>query len=134
MGTHPAAWFRTDPLKNRFFYSIFTHDPTAASSNFFGSVMLRGMEYAAGYNPSTPVVNGTPLRHKGAISLSRTDLNVQAEGAYRLQVWSMRGELLYSAQGNGARTYRVDAFKNPGIYFAKVHSKAGVFTQKVMVQ
>ncbi len=134
MGTHPAAWYREDSHKTRYFYSIFTHDPIAAASDFFGSVMLRAMEYVAGYNESTPVVNGTTLRHKGAIALSRQDLKVQAEGPYRLQIWSMRGELVYSTQSSGLRSYHVEAFKNPGIYFAKVHSKAGVFTQKLMVQ
>ncbi len=136
MGSHPAAWYRVDSKQNHYFYSIFTHDPVAAGSDFFGSVMLRGMEYVATYNPAVPIVNGKALGRHGAMSISmaQRDLKVSSSIPYRLQVWSVNGEQLFSARGEGSKTFHVDAFKQPGIYFAKIESKQGVFTQKVMVR
>ena len=134
MGTHPAAWYREDSKQNHYFYSIFAHDQTGAASDFFGSILMRSMEYVATYNP-TPIVNGNAIHKNGVIYLSsQRALQVESKGTHRLKIWSVQGKLLYSAQGQGAKVYRPEAFRNPGVYLAKVESKDGIFSQKVMIQ
>ena len=134
MGTHPAAWYREDANKTRYFYSIFAHDQTGAASDFFGSILLRSMEYVSNYNP-TPIVNGSAIHKNGVIYLSSQHaLQVESKGSHQLKIWSVRGKLLYSVKGQGSRVYQPEIFRNPGIYLAKVESKDGVFTEKVMIQ
>ncbi len=53
MGTHPVAWIREDALQNRFFYTLLVHSDEGSATDFYQSLILRGMEYAAGYKDPT---------------------------------------------------------------------------------
>ena len=55
MGTHPAAWIRKDGLGNRIFFTLMAHSDAGSASDFFQGLVLRGLEYAAGYAEVTRV-------------------------------------------------------------------------------
>ena len=136
MGTHPAAWYRQDSKQTRYFYSIFTHDPAGAGSDFFGSILLRAMEYVAGYNSGTPITSqGASMRTLHGLSFITTsrELKVEVPGHHRLTVSLPNGRQVYSVQGENRKTYTPSAFANAGLYIVKLESKSGVFSQRVMV-
>jgi type 1 glutamine amidotransferase len=49
MGAHPVAWIREDSFANRYFYTLLVHSDEGSASDFFQSLLLRGLEHAAGY-------------------------------------------------------------------------------------
>jgi type 1 glutamine amidotransferase len=53
MGEHPVAWIREDALHNRFFYTLLVHSDEGSATDFYQGLVLRGLEYAAGYREVT---------------------------------------------------------------------------------
>jgi hypothetical protein len=135
MNPHPAAWYREDANKTRYFYGIIVHSPTGASSDFFHSLILRAMEYVAGYAPTDLTSNGGSLRTLKGMSFitDSHELRVELAGHYRLSVWSPQGKKLYAVQGEGQKTYSPEAFAKPGLYVVKLESRAANLIQRVMV-
>jgi type 1 glutamine amidotransferase len=55
---HPVAWIREDDLDNRFFYTTLIHSDSGADSDFYYSLILRALEYAAGYRDPVSLAAG----------------------------------------------------------------------------
>lgn len=139
MDPHPMAWFREDRRGNRFFYTAMIHTSagvnSTAGNDFFPSLVLRALEYTAGYSPTTITLNGQGLYNGGTyMHLTRGDLRVEHQEPYRLEIRSLQGRLLYSGNGEGPKTHRVEGLLEPGLYFISISSRKHVHTQKVMVQ
>ena len=141
MNPHPMAWYRENPVThNRFFYTALVHNSsgvTSASGNeFFPSLMLRALEYVAGYDTTTTSINGNGLYKTGksCICIMNRELKVDSKEAYQLEVRSLQGKLLYSSSGRGPQTFRPDVFKKAGMYVVRVKGGSGAYTRRVMIQ
>jgi hypothetical protein len=145
MNPHPMAWFRENPVtRNRYFYTPLVHSApgvtSTAGNDFFASLMMRAMEYVAGYDTTGVFLNGRGVYESGkhqAQVLRRGDvLKLKVDAPYRLQLVDLKGRVLFSASGRGGReySYRPDALRKPGVYVIRVASKSGSYSQRVMVQ
>ena len=142
MNPHPMAWYRENPVThNRFFYTALVHNSSgvtsAAGNEFFPSLMLRALEYVAGYDTTAVSINGNGVYKttpKSCLCLKNRELQVDTKGAYQLEVRSLQGKLLYAGHGQGQQTFRPEVFQKAGLYVVKVAGKSGVYTQRVMVQ
>jgi type 1 glutamine amidotransferase len=78
MGIHPVAWIREDAKRNRYFYTLLVHSDEGSASDFYHSLLLRGLEFSAGYRTETahnlPKIKGVrdraPTHSEGALMLS----------------------------------------------------------------
>ncbi len=139
---HPMAWYREEPNnKTRFFFTPMIHAPAGVNSqqgnDFFPSLILRALEWVANYTDTSSSIflNGRILRNaEQAIHINGGNLEIRAEGAWRLEVRSLQGRVLYRTSGTGTQTHRPAAFQKPGMYVVRVSSPQGNFTQRVMVQ
>lgn len=137
MNPHPMAWYREDPTsKSRYFYTAIIHTPEGAATDFFHNILLRGLEYTAGYQTtSIAAPNGTSMltwKNLSYITNNRS-LRVELPGAYRLSVLSPSGKSLYSVSGEGPKLYSPSALAKPGLYMVKLESGSETTTQKLMV-
>lgn len=144
MNPHPMAWFRESPVTgNRFFYTPMIHNSagvnSTAGNDFFASMILRALEYLAGYQPTSIKLNGQGMYHnkehvKGVRFIRDGSLTIDAEGAYRVEVRSLQGRLLYRGSGKGSGVHNPGALRKAGMYVVRVAVKSGSYTQRVMVQ
>jgi hypothetical protein len=144
MNPHPSTWYREAANGNRFFYTALVHNASgvnlAAGNDYFASMMLRALEYLAGYQTTSIRLNGQGMydnteKVKGVRFLRAGEpLRVESDGAYRLELRDLRGRLLYRASGRGAGTHSTQALRIPGLYVVKVAGKSGRYSQRVMVQ
>jgi hypothetical protein len=136
MNPHPMAWFREDALKNRFFYAAYIHSDAGSNSDFFHSSLLRGLEYIAGYDDTTPITaQGNSIRtleNMSYVTNSR-ELRVELDGKYRLTVFSAKGRKVFSAEGNGPMAYHPAVFAKAGLYIVKLESKSAKISQRLMI-
>ncbi len=145
MNPHPMAWYRENPVThNRFFYTALVHSSSGVTSTagneFFPSLMLRALEYVAGYDTTAAAIslngNGLGKNAKSCLYLMNHELKVDSKEPYRLEVRTLQGKLLYSnnGKGQGRETLRPEAFRKAGFYVVKIASKSGIYVQRVMVQ
>lgn len=138
MNPHPMAWFRQDDRNNRFFYTPLIHAAAGVNStqgnDFFPSLVLRGLEYVAGYQTTSIRLNGTGLHGGNAwLHADRRDLVVDAEEPYRLEVFTMDGKRRYTAEGRTRKSF-TNAFPGTGMHLVKVTTASSAYTQKVLVR
>jgi hypothetical protein len=134
MGVHPTTWIREDAKKNRYFYTLHIHSDDGANSDFFYSLIQRGLEYVAGYeDPLT--MDGADIERKDGSAFVTTgrNLNVSVDGAFRLTVWSAAGERVFSHAGHGRETVAPSAFMRAGIYYVNLATKSRNIGQSVMI-
>jgi hypothetical protein len=132
-----VAWIREDALKNRFFFTTLIHSDAGAGSDFYHSLILRALEYAAGYrdplsmggSPMTGAASGARLP---AFATSSRRIDVDAEGPFRLTLRSVRGETLYSVSGAGRQAFAPGALAQAGLYLVTLESRAGAVSRTVM--
>lgn len=138
MNPHPSAWFRENHLGNRFFYTGLVHSASGvnltAHNDFFASLMLRGLEYVAGYQPTSIALNGEGLFNgKAWLHVANRSLTITSSEPYQLEIHSLAGKLLFSAKGAGGENY-AGVFSKSGFYVVKVVTKTAAYTQRVMAQ
>ncbi|MDB5048447.1 MAG: domain containing protein [Fibrobacteres bacterium] len=131
---HPVAWIREDALKNRFFYTTLIHSDAGANSDFYHSLILRAMEYAAGYQDPVSM-GGAAIKREDGVSFvsSSRRVDVDVRGAFTLSIWSASGEKLYAAAGAGKQSLAPDPLAKAGLYFVRLESESGSFRQRVMI-
>ncbi len=126
---HPVAWTREDNLGNRFFYTTLIHSDAGAASDFYHSLILRALEYAAGYKDPL-ALGGTALPTAAnvgatAVAASRGDLEVTLEGPWRLAIATADGRTLWSTAGAGPGHFACVALSRPGRYLVRLRWGAG---------
>ncbi|GEM_PF-1363084 len=131
---HPVAWVREDALKNRFFYTTLIHSDAGANSDFYHSLILRALEFAAGYRDPVSM-GGAPIHHADGLAFvtSSRQIQVDAGGAFRLTLQSATGVTLFSVAGDGRQSYAPPAMARAGMYFLTLESRSGSISQRVMV-
>jgi hypothetical protein len=103
-------------------------------NDFFPSLVLRGVEYVAGYQSTSIRLNGKGLYGgKSWMHRDRQGLVVDAQGPYHLEAFSMDGKKLYTAGGLGGERHS-GLFARPGFYLVKVITQSASYTQKVLVR
>jgi type 1 glutamine amidotransferase len=134
---HPVAWIREDALKNRFFFTTLIHSDAGANSDFYHGLILRALEYAAGYRDPVSMGGAAVSHGEGTFATSSREIRVDAQGPYTLTVRSALGQVLYSAAGNGdgPRVHAPAALSKAGLYFITLESgnRSGAVSQRVMV-
>ena len=61
-----------------------------------------------------------------------TDLNevyVGLKGAYTLRIWNVTGNKIFEARGQNRQEFKVEAIKQPGVYFVRVETPKTVVTK-----
>lgn len=141
MNPHPSTWYRENPIThNRFFYTALVHNSSGVTSTsgneFFPSLMLRALEYVAGYDTTAVSINGNGLYKNGksCLCLMKGELKVDFQEPFQIEVRSLQGKLLFSGRGKGEQTFRPEAIQKSGLYVVKVAGKSAAFTQRVLVQ
>lgn len=141
MNPHPMAWFREDRVTgNRFFYTGLIHQNpggTAPFAQFYADMILRALEYLAGYAPAS-VGEGPGRSGAGGVRaeiLPGGVLRVNAAGPYALDVHTPDGARVFTVRGQGRthETWRTDALRAPGVYLLRVRSQAGMATRLAVV-
>jgi hypothetical protein len=140
MNPHPMAWFREDPVTgNRFFYTGLIHQNpggTTAFAEFYAGMVLRALEYLAGYAPTSIQVNGRPVGHTpGPDVLVDGAVTVSAAEPYTLGIYTLDGSRVFYARGHGRgrEVYHPDALRKSGVYVVRVSSRAGHFNRMILV-
>lgn len=134
MGVHPTTWIREDARKNRFFYTIHIHSDDGANSDFFHSLIQRALEYVAGYqDPLT--MNGKSIERKDDLGFitSSHQVTVSVNGSYRLSILAATGAGLFSASGEGRKSFAPPAISKPGIYIVNLVTNSQRITQRLMI-
>jgi hypothetical protein len=143
MNPHPSTWYREASNGHRYFYTALVHNSSGvnltAGNDYFTSLMLRALEYLAGYQSTAIRLNGAGMYHntekvKGIQFIRNGQLKVESDAPFRLELRSMQGRLLYSASGRNSGLFNPPALKQNGMYVVKVSSKKGSYSQRVMVQ
>ena len=118
---HPVAWTREDNLGNRFFFTTLIHSDAGASSDFYHSLILRALEFAAGYQDPL-AVGGTAIppadASAPAVAVRGGDLEVSVAEAWSLEITAPDGRLVWSAAGEGRRSFAPAVLRAPGRYLA----------------
>ncbi len=133
---HPVAWFREDANNVRYFYTPFGHTLAGANSDWFKSIVLRGLEYVSG-DPVTDIL--TSRTQSNLLSATPTwlgagqALSIDLPGKYRVTVWSATGRRLASVAGQGKREYALAPFKQAGTYVVMVDSPVAHLSQRIAV-
>lgn len=98
---HPVAWVREDARGNRFFYSTLIHSESGADSDFYHSLLLRAMEYVAGYAESPDGVRVPFARRPDAASHRSTQpwTEILVGGRFRLSFRTAEGKGPHSLIG-----------------------------------
>lgn len=142
MNPHPMAWFREDSATgNRFFYTGLIHqNPGGATpfAQFYADLILRALEYLAGYTPTALHEGGGGPRPRApavADVLPGGVIRLRAAGPYTLGVHTPEGTRLHSVRGQGraGEAWRPDALRVPGVYLVRVATRAGSVTRLVVV-
>jgi hypothetical protein len=138
MNPHPMAWFREDTATgNRFFYTGLIHQNpggTTPFADFFAGLVLRGLEYLAGYAPTSIVVNGRNIgASRGPDVLRDGRVAVKSAEPYVLEIHALDGRRLFRARARADETFRPEALRQPGAYVLRVSSRAGTFSRKALV-
>jgi len=141
MPVHPMAWFREDAATgNRFFYTGLIHQNpggTAAFAEFYAGLVLRGLEYLAGYTPTAITADGRTAGTSRGFAVIDGALTVTAASdavdRYEVTVHETDGRVVFRAAAEGTQTFRPEALRKPGVYIARVSSRAGAFTRTVVV-
>ncbi len=141
MTPHPMAWFREDSTTgNRFFYTGLIHqNPGGATpfAQFYADLMLRALEYLAGYAPSS-LHGGRGLPdHAPAVAdlLPGGAIAIDAAGPYTLTVHTVEGAQVYAVrgEGHGRETWRPVVLREPGVYLVRVKTRTGSLTRLAVV-
>jgi hypothetical protein len=121
-------------LKNRFFYTTLIHSDAGADSDFYHSLILRAMEYAAGYREPVSL-GGAPLKKEDGFCFASSSrrVDVDVSGAFTLSVWSPSGEKLYAAAASGRQSFSPAPLAKAGLYFVRLDAEAGSFSRRVMI-
>lgn len=134
MTPHPMAWIREAPNGNRFFFTSLVHTAAGANTDFMHSLLLRGLEYAAGYEPVSVRMNGRDLAAGRGLPIVRNgELAVEAAGPWAVTVHSLAGARLFHARGEGTGRFRPEALREPGVYLVRVAAASGVHVRRVLV-
>jgi Trehalose utilisation len=138
MNPHPMAWFRQDERGNRFFYTPLIHAAAGVNStqgnDFFPSLVLRALEYVAGYQSTSIRLNGKGLHGGNSwMHVDRQGLVVESEEPYRLEIFSMDGKRLHAAGGVGGERHS-HLFARPGFYVVKMATRSATLTQRVLAR
>lgn len=136
MNPHPMSWIREDGKKNRFYYSAFVHSDQGASSDFFHSSLLRGLEYLAGYDTALSISSGgNPIRNHPDLAYvtGNRELHVDAAGPHSLEILSTQGKVLERLEGSGPRAYRPAAFAKAGVYCVRYRGRGVRYSQRILV-
>jgi type 1 glutamine amidotransferase len=130
---HPVAWIREDALGNRFFYTTLIHSDAGAASDFYHSLILRGLEYAAGYRDPV-AVGGTPVpAGPGAITAARgNDLRITVDGPWSASLRAPDGRTLWSRTGNGPVRIAPAPLARPGAYLLCLASREGLRSRRIL--
>lgn len=143
MNPHPMAWYRENPVtKNRFFYTPLVHSSpgvtSVAGNDFFASLMMRALEYVAGYDTTSTAIsmNGDKLSNFNPhpYVFVRNELKISATGAFKVEIVSLQGRTLFRASGKNNGSYRPALLRKPGVYLVKISAKGGAYSQRIMVQ
>jgi hypothetical protein len=145
MDPHPSTWYREASNGNRYFYTALVHNASGvnatAGNDYFTSMMLRALEYLAGYEePSAIRMNGRGMYNntekvKGVQFIKDGALKMDTDVPYQVELRNLQGKLLFKANGRaGKASYNVAALSKPGMYVVKVASRKGNYSQRVMVQ
>lgn len=140
MNPHPSSWFRQASNGNRYFYTALVHNASGVNltsgNDYYISMMLRALEYLAGYQTTPISINGNGVykNQKSVLYMTNGELKIDSKDAYKMEVRSMQGKLLYSGRGKGQQTYRLDALQNAGFYVVKIAGKSGIYSQRVMIR
>jgi hypothetical protein len=138
MNPHPMAWYREDSTTgNRFFYTGLIHQNTGGTTpfaEFFAGLVLRGLEYLAGYTSTSLNANGPPSGGaQGALLIRNGELVIHAVEPYSLGVYALNGTPVFTARGTSNEIFRPAALQKTGVYVVRVSSRAGRFNHKVIV-
>ena len=138
MNPHPMTWTRVDHRGARYFFSNLIHSGSGAGTDFFHSLLLRGLEFAAGYASSSSIsFNGRNVGEpeSGMAFAPGGELRIVSAEPYALGVYTLRGEKLFAARGpgGGLESYAPPALAKRGLYVLRLSSRSGAFTQKLMV-
>lgn len=111
---HPVAWIREDARGNRYFTTNLIHSDEGANSDFYHSLLMRGLEYTAGYAADPSAIGlarpGLPGASQGAAALLEASgfrllpgriLDLSVSGCWRLSIRSVDGRLMESLAGRG---------------------------------
>jgi type 1 glutamine amidotransferase len=130
---HPVAWFRTDGNGTRYFYTTMGWSPDFVNGDFFKSLLLRALEFGAGYDCSTAIANSNAGGKTGLHVTVNRELRVDLDGAYRMSVWSPVGRRLLAAEGSGGRSFSLASIQRKGLCVVKIDTKSGSFTRKILI-
>ncbi|MDB5105101.1 MAG: hypothetical protein JWP91_2790 [Fibrobacteres bacterium] len=131
---HPVAWTREDALGNRFFYTTLIHSDAGADSDFYHSLILRALEFAAGYRDPVSM-GGAPVAGGAgpAFATSSREVQVHAAGAFRLIVRSAKGETLYSFSGRGRMALFPPVLARAGMYSVTLEAVGGSVSRRILI-
>jgi len=144
MNPHPVAWFREDASTgNRFFYTALIHQNpggTTAFAEFYAGLVLRALEYLAGYAPTSIFINDRNIgTSRGPAILRNGALVIRSAEPYELGVFTVEGRKVFTARTlnhEGEETnesFHPEALRKPGVYIVRVSSRSGTFTRSVFV-
>jgi Trehalose utilisation len=141
MPVHPMAWYREDAVTgNRFFYTGLIHQNpggTTAFAEFYAGLVLRGLEYLAGYSPTSIATDGyNQSASQGFAVRDGTLMVTAAPGAgerYVVTLHETDGRVVFKARAEGTHTFRPEVLRKSGVYIARVSSSAGSFNRKIVV-
>ena len=145
MNPHPSTWYREGSNGNRYFYTALVHNASGVNltsgNDYFASMMLRALEYLAGYQTTSIRLNGDGMydnteKVKGLRFIRDGRLKVDSDAPFRLELRSLQGRLLFTGNGRGGRdqaSFSPPALRQAGMYIVKVASKKGSYSQRVMV-
>jgi len=139
MNPHPMAWYREDSLTGaRFFFTPMVHDESGVNStagnDFFASLMLRGLEYIAGYETPEVTLNGRNGFPKGeGIQVEERRLKIRSMTAYRVSVFSLTGKQVYATSaGRGSESREIEL--PPGLYTLNITTAIQEYQGRVLVK
>jgi type 1 glutamine amidotransferase len=146
---HPVAWVREDALKNRFFFTTLIHSDAGASSDFYHSLILRALEYAAGYKDPVSM-GGAPIEgesnrrgtlggEKGRVGsadiafvTASRRIDIDAEGSFRLTLRSATGAIVFASAGSGRAAFTPAALAHAGLYLLTLETRGGAISRRIL--
>lgn len=137
MNPHPMAWYREDPTsKSRFFYTAIIHTPEGVNTDFFYNLILRGLEFSAGYQTvSLAHPNGVSMQTWKGLSFitASRELAVNMEEDFELSIHNPAGAKLHESRHSGSIRISPEPLKKAGLYVVKIQSKQKAVTQQILV-
>lgn len=132
---HPVAWIREDAQGNRFFFTTLIHSDAGAASDFYQGLILRALEYAAGYRE--PLSLGAAAIRAGApggpaVAAPAGGFRIGLEGAWRAELFSADGRLLWTRRGTGPARLEPPPLAKPGRYLARLAWRGGSLARAIL--